>query len=240
MAMNASDLQKKVTKSLKIIEKCFTPLDTAILVGLSGGKDSLVTYDLCERVFGRGSVVPFNLFFLPDMQVTTEMLSYAIKRFEIKKILSYPDSVFFAYYKEGNYSWESTDRLSLPTITRGKIYPYIAKTTKINKIALGIKKNDNIRMKQQVDHNRLFGGAILPVYDWSTSEILMYMRLREIEIPKQYFAGFRGVDLNDDSLLYLHKNYPKDFALMESYFPFIGAVIKQYEYYNLKVKIHKI
>ena len=240
MANNTGELQKKVSSSLKILEKCFTPLDTAILVGLSGGKDSLVVYDLCERVFGRGSVVPFNLFFLPDLKVTQDMLAYATQRFSIKKILSYPDSTFFAYYKDGIYSWESMDRRSLPNITRGKIYPYIAKTTKINKMALGIKKNDNIRMKQQVEHNRLFGGAVLPIYEWTTSEVLMYLRLREIEIPKQYFEGFRGVDLNDNSLLYLHKHYPDDFKMIENYFPFVGAVIKQYEYYNLTLKVHRI
>lgn len=214
-------------------------MDNRILVGLSGGKDSLVVYDLCQRVFGSG-VVPFHLTFLPDLRVIKEMLSIPIKKFGIKKILDYPDYTFFAYYKEGMYSWESQDRQSLPDLTRKMIYTYIAKTSKINKMALGIKKNDSIRMKQQIDHNRIFGGTILPIYDWTTSEVLTYLRLREIEIPKQYYEGFRGVDLNDESIMYLAKHYPDDLEKIESFFPFVRAVIKQYEFYNMKLKVKKV
>jgi len=235
-----NDLSKKISKSLTILEKSHSHINNQILVGLSGGKDSLAVYDLCVRVFGAANVVPFHLTFLPNLRVINEMLATPIKKFGIKKILDYPDYTFFAYYKSGMYSWESADRASLPDLTRKMIYTYIAKTAKINKMALGIKKNDNIRMRQQVENNRMYGGTVLPIYDWTTSEVLTYLRLREIEIPKQYYEGFRGIDLNDESLLYLYKNFPDDFEKIELYFPFVRAVIKQYEHYQMKIKIKRV
>lgn len=69
-----------VRKSLEDLEKARLN-DPKILVGLSGGKDSLATLDLCIKAFGKANVYPFCMEFIPNLRVIDEMLGYAIKRF---------------------------------------------------------------------------------------------------------------------------------------------------------------
>ena len=95
-------MQKKIQKAISVLEKARLDFPK-ILVGLSGGKDSVATLDLCLKVFGKENVACFNMFYLPDLQCQEKMLSYAQKRFGINDIIRVPAENFWIDYKSGIY-----------------------------------------------------------------------------------------------------------------------------------------
>lgn len=226
-----------VRKSLEELDKARLN-DTKILVGLSGGKDSLATLDLCIKSFGLNNVYPFYMEFIPDLRITEEMLGYAIKRFNLKEIIKVPAEGFIGDYKSGLYGWEDLWKDDLPDISRKAVFLNLVHLTGIQNIAVGIKSADNLQIRRQWDKNKYFGGIVAPIWKWKAVDVVKYNILNKIEIPKQTKEGFRGIDLSDESLLYLHKFYPDDFKKIEYFFPFIGAKIFQIEHYGIKYKKH--
>lgn len=233
-------LQQKISKALKEIDSKVSLLTGKVLLGLSGGKDSLVCYDLCKEVLGSERIIPFHMEFIPDLRITKELLDYPTKRFGIKKIWYYPSEAMLLPFKDGFYNFENSKISEIPNIRRKDIVMLACQEHKVNQVVMGVKSNDNIRIRQQVEKNQYFGGGIYPIYNWSTKDVLTYLKSRDIEVPKQFYEGFRGVDLGDYSVLYMQKHYPDDLDKIEAYFPFVRAIVKKYEYYNLKVAVKRV
>lgn len=126
----------------------------------------------------------------------------------------------------------------MPEISRKAVFLNLVHNTGIQNIAVGIKSADNLQIRRQWDKNKYFGGIVAPLWKWKAVDVVKYNILNKIEIPRQTHEGFRGVDLSDESLIYLNKYYPDDFKKIEHYFPFIGAKIFQVEHYGLKYKKH--
>lgn len=234
------NLGQKIDLALREIENKLSFLDKKILLGFSGGKDSLVCFDLCSKIIGKENIVPFFMEFIPNLRITKELLEEPIKRFDIKKIHFYPSEVFIKHYRYGYYGFENKRNDAMPIITRKDIVLAALYELKLNKVVMGIKKIDNLKIKWQVEKNQYFGGGIYPIYDWNLEDILTYLKINKIEIPKHFYQGFRGVGLDDYSILYLNDFYPDDLDKIEEYFPFIKAIVKKYEYYKLKRAIKRI
>lgn len=232
-------MQKKIQKAISVLEKARLDFPK-ILVGLSGGKDSLATLDLCLKVFGKENVACFNMFYLPDLQCQEEMLSYAQKRFGINDIIRVPAENFWIDYKSGIYGWEDMWKQDLPKVNRKLILLKLVKDTGIMNVALGIKKSDNLRIRQQWEQNLFYGGMVAPLWDFNAVDVIEYNILNKIDISKQTKEGFRGVGLDDYDVYYIYKNYPEDFKKMEKFFPFIGAKVYQIEKYGMALKKHFI
>lgn len=230
-------MRQKIQNAIKVLEKA--RLDyPKILVGLSGGKDSLATLDLCIKVFGKENVTCFNMFYLPDLACQEETLKYAIKRFGLTDILRIPAENFWLDYKSGIYGWEDMWKDDLPNVNRKLIFLKLVKDTGILNVAVGIKKSDNLRIRQQWEQNLYYGGMIAPLWEFTAVDVVSYNILNKIEISKQTKDGFRGVGMDDYDIYYIYKNYPDDFKKLEQFFPFIGAKVFQIEKYNFTFKKH--
>ncbi|MBO7735918.1 MAG: phosphoadenosine phosphosulfate reductase family protein [Methanobrevibacter sp.] len=230
-------MRKKIQKSIDILEKAKLEYPQ-ILVGLSGGKDSLAVLDLCLKVFGRDNVVCFNMQYLPGLRAQKETLDYARKRFNLTNVIEIPAENFWLDFKSGIYGWEDMWKEDLPKVNRKLIFLKLVKETGIMNIAVGIKKSDNLRIRQQWEQNLYYGGMVAPLWDFTAVDVIQYNILNKIEISKQTKDGFRGVGLEDYDLYYIYKHYPEDFKEMEKFFPFIGAKIFQIERWNISFKKH--
>jgi 3'-phosphoadenosine 5'-phosphosulfate sulfotransferase (PAPS reductase)/FAD synthetase len=231
-----SFLEDKIAKSVKVLkEKSF--LGT-LLIGLSGGKDSLC---LCElvKIAEITNVKYFFMYFLPDLRIQDDLLAYPIRRFNIPEhdIIKVPSEHFMLCFKNGVYTWPSSKSKEITSVSRTDIFRKIAKEHK-GVIVTGVKKSDGIVMSRMVDQNH--GVAAYPMKDWTLKDVFTFMELRRIEMPPLTKAGCRGVGIEDANMLFIYNNYYDDFLKIESVFPFVRAIVKKYAYYNLKTSFRVV
>jgi tRNA(Ile)-lysidine synthase TilS/MesJ len=225
-----SFLEGKIAESVEVLKgKSF--LGT-LLVGLSGGKDSLC---LCEliKIAEITNVKYFFMYFLPELRIQDDLLAYPIRRFNIPEhdIIKTPSEHFMLCFRNGIYTWPSSKPKEIPVVSRTDVFRKLAKEHK-GIVVTGVKKSDGIIMSRMVDRNR--GAAVYPMKDWTLKDVFTFMKLRHIEIPALAKEGCRGVGIEDANLLFIYKHYYDDFLRIEEVFPFVRAVVKKYGYFNLK------
>jgi 3'-phosphoadenosine 5'-phosphosulfate sulfotransferase (PAPS reductase)/FAD synthetase len=223
-------LEERVEKSVKLLkEKAFFG---TLLIGLSGGKDSLC---LCElvKIAEITNVKYFFMYFLPDLRIQDDLLAYPIRRFNIPEhdVIKTPSEHFMACMRNGIYTWPFSKSKEIPNVSRTDIFRKIAKDNK-GSIITGVKKSDGIVMSRIIDQNR--GIATYPMKDWTLKDVFTFMELRYIDIPPLTKEGCRGVGIEDANILFIYNHYYDDFLKIEEVFPFVRAIVKKYAYYNLK------
>lgn len=231
METNLEQLEVKVQKSIEIL-KARSHI-SRLLIGLSGGKDSLC---LCEliKMAGITNVRYFNMEFLPELQVQKDMLDYACHRFNIpyEQIIRVPSSHFIACVRGCWFTWYSPEASKkFPKVSRTDIFKKVAKEFK-GTVVTGVKKADSMIMQQMINENH--GICLYPLADWKLKDVLTFMKIRDIQVSPMTKKGFRGVTLIDDNaLFFIYEHYPQDFERIEKVFPFVRAQILKYEYFNL-------
>lgn len=213
-----SDLQRAAQRS------------SAVLVAYSGGKDAIATVDLCVRTFKK--VECFFMYLVPGLEHIEAGLEFARKRWGVT-IKQYPHFTLSKLLKSGVYCPNSYKRDDLPDLKLADIYAAAMADSGIRMIATGAKKADSIfRRKswQQFEKDYL----VYPLKDWSTRDVLGYLRLRGLPVPTRN-EGFQtsGVDLTTRDLLRIHDQFPADFDRLERVFPYIRAVVKRRDWYQV-------
>lgn len=230
--MSLEALEKKVQKSIDILKSRSNI--SRLLIGLSGGKDSLC---LCElvKMAEITNVKYFNMEFLPDLRIQRDLLEYACHRFNIpyEQIIKIPSEHFMKCMHSSAYTWYSEKaKKDFPNVSRTDVFKIIAKENK-GTVVTGVKKVDSIQMQRMVNQNR--GICLYPIADWDLKDVLTFMKLRKISIPSLTKKGCRGVGIADDTgLFFILENYPDDFAKIEKVFPFVRATLLKYKYFGLK------
>lgn len=206
----------------------------SVLVSYSGGKDSLVTLDLCTRAFKR--VVCFFMYFVPGLTVEEEVLDVARKRYGVE-VLYYPHWSVIAALKYGTYSAPHVSKDSLPNdYTLNDVYSLARQDAGIQLIACGIKKADSeFRRKNVAAFQRK--DVLCPLRDWNKLEILSYLSLHKLPIPKSKSGkteSATGIDLSAPALCQLHDNHPDDFKKLLDWFPFADAAVARRDFFGIK------
>lgn len=204
----------------------------AVLVAFSGGKDSLVCLDLAVKHFKR--VVPFFLFLVPDLRCIDERLQKAVDIYKLK-IVTYPHFLLFNLMAQGIYCKKTLSSARwMREFGLTDIYKAIIHDTGINLIINGAKESDSLWRRQKFFKFYTFENAVYPLRKWRKNDVLAYLKMNGIPMPATSAGGSTGIDLSTPSILWLNDNYPDDFMKMQSYFPFVGAVVKRREYHGIK------
>ena len=84
---------------------------------------------------------------------------------------------------------------------------------------------------------------VYPLREWSTRDVFAYLSMRHLPVPTgnqgdgagASGAGVpgSGVDLTARDLLRIYDAYPDDFERIEAVFPYVKAVVKRREWYNV-------
>ena len=225
------NLEKKVCESIEVLKKkaCISRL----IIGLSGGKDSLC---LCEliKMAGITNVKYFNMEFLPNLRIQRDLLAYPIIRFNIPEdsIIRIPSEHFMACMRTSAYTWYSPEaKKKYPSISRTDVFRTISQREN-GTIVTGVKMCDSIQMARMVNKN--VGICVYPMKDWNLKDVLTFMRLRKIDIPALTKKGCRGVGITPDyDLLFIYENYYDDFLKIEKVFPFVRVIVYKYKYFDL-------
>lgn len=222
-----------ITSTTQMLQECAKVHDS-VLVSYSGGKDSLVTLDLCSRTFKR--VVCFFMYFVPGLTVEEEVLDVARKHYGVE-ILYYAHWAVIGALRAGVYAptTETTD--SLPKdYTLNDVYALARQDSGIQLIACGIKKADSeFRRKNMAAFLRK--DVLCPLRDWNKLEILAYLSLHKLPVPKSKSGKVEsatGVDLSAPALCQLHDNHPDDFQKLLRWFPFADAAVARRDFFGIK------
>lgn len=207
----------------------------AVLVMLSGGKDSLVTVDLCLSVFKR--VEGLYMYPIAGLRSCDGPVDIAEKRFGIK-VHRTQHWLTNQWLREGMFRPSPID---LPKIGLNDIQNIARAETGIQWIASGERAEDSMARRARLvrckgleePQYRMF-----PIYDWHTTEVVSYLRAKRIPLPPRIGSsgqsGTSGFELRAPCLRFLRDNYPDDYQKVLEVFPHAESAIKREEFSRTK------
>ena len=207
-----------------------------VLVAFSGGKDSLMTLDLCKRIFKK--VECFYMYLVPGLKCIEEPIEMHCEKNKVK-LHKLPHFNLSQYFKRGIYAPRiRADRFRY--LKQRDIEEYLRKICGIHWIAYGHRMDDSISRRFYLrkcgvnnwKHLRLF-----PLYNYRKSEVMDYLKYRKIKFKITRFGAEKrkrttGFDLTSRSILWLKENHPNDYQKVVEFFPDIESIPTLMEFDN--------
>lgn len=213
----------------------FDPIKTqskvtdSVIVAFSGGKESIVTLDLCCRYFK--NVKAFFMYICPNLSFQEKTLEYYEKRYQIE-IMRLPHMDMSEFFHYG--SFRNAD-YSFPIISINDVYNYVRLQTDTWWIAAGERIDDSIIRRAMIKHSSsidVVRGRIYPVATWSKREILDYIKFHNLYLSADSRKlGFSFCSLEGRELSMLKKYFPDDYEKILHLYPFAEAGVLRYETY---------
>lgn len=205
-------------------------LSDEVIVAYSGGKDSVVTLDLCARHFKR--VHAFFMYQVPELSFQEDILQWAERKYGIE-IYRIPHFEVSDFYRGGMYCTPQPD---LPRVKISDIYAHVRQAFGCNWIAAGerakdsIVRNAMIKKSGSIDKGR---GRLYPLAYWSKAQVLAYIEAHKLRIsPESKVLGHSFRSLHIDQICKVKEFYPEDFERICKAFPLAGAAVAHREMYG--------
>lgn len=199
----------------------------SVIVAFSGGKESVVTLDLCFRYFKH--VVPFFMYICPELSFQEKTLEWYEKKYQTE-IIRLPHMDVSEFFHYGSFRIPDP---TYPIVSINDIYQYMRLETDIWWIAAGERIDDSIvrraMMKKSgsIDVQR---GRFYPVSAWKKREIVDYIKFHNLYIGQDSKKlGFSFKSLWGKELLMLKQYFPGDYDKILRLYPFAAAGVKREE-----------
>lgn len=209
-----------------------------VLVSYSGGKDSVVTLDLCSKHFKH--VDAFFMYQVPGLSFQERTLAWAEARYGIT-IVRLPHWEVSEFFRLGSYhDWDD----SVKQTRIADVYGYVREKTGTFWIAAGERIADSIVRRAMIvktgtiDPKR---GRIYPLAHWTKKHVERYVEHHSLRVSEeQAVLGHSFRDLLPKSLAAVKKHYPKDFERIVSVYPLAEAGVKWWEFYGSKKQSEQV
>lgn len=201
-----------------------------VIVGFSGGKDSIVTLDLCFKYFDR--VVPFFMWISPNLDFQEEFLRKYERRYktEIVRLPHFEVSDFMRY---GTFREPDPDTSSIDI---NDIYAYMRNLTGIEWIAAGERIADSIVRRAMIKNSGSTDGKrrrFYPLAHWRKNDVMQYIKKKRLYLPRDSRElGFSFRSLAGCELAQIKKLYPNDYKRILRLYPLADAGVKRFETYG--------
>lgn len=204
----------------------------SVIVAFSGGKESIVTLDLCFRYFK--NVKPFFLYIVPDLSFQERTLKWYENKYntEIIRLPHMDASMFFRYgcFRNEDYTF--------PIVSINEIYQYVRLQSDIWWIAAGERINDSIIRRAMIKNSGSIDvkrGRFYPVSAWKKQEILDYIKYHKLYIGQDSKQlGFSFKSLEGRELAMIKQHFPNDYKKVLHIYPFAEAAVRRFEIYGKK------
>lgn len=205
----------------------------AILVALSGGKDSLVTLELCAQHFVH--VEAFYMYYVRGLDVIERSVDSAARRLGVK-VHKVPHPDLTRIMKNSLLRPHTPEASDIKKLKQSDLEAALTKTTGIGWFAYGERASDSFARRlytRQNDGIRADWKRFYPIWDWLHGDVVSYLKSRRIPLPERFGASdtkvMSGFGLAPRPLHWLKHNAPSDYAKVLAMFPYAEAMVFRYE-----------
>lgn len=207
--------------------KTMAKITDSVIVGLSTGKESIVTLDLCCRYFKKVSA--YHLHICPNLGFIEKSLQWYEKKYGIEVLrLPHPDVCEYFHYG----SFRPPDP-TFPIMAFNEVYHYIRLHTDTWWIAGGERAKDSpfrlglINTAGSIDDKR---GRFYPLAQWDKSEVLAYIKKHKLYLgADSRVLGSSFYGLHGKCLIEIKKHFPEDYEKLLHLYPLAEAGVKREE-----------
>ena len=199
-----------------------------VLVFYSGGKDSVVTMELCRQYFKQ--VQPVFMYITPGMSFQERNLQYIERRYGVK-VIRIPHFMVSGFLRYGSFRQYD---FSVPIVSPLDAYNYLREKTGIYWIAGGERIKDSIVRRAMIKESGAIDdkrGRFYPVAYWDKKDIFKYIAAKKLKVSAESrILGFSFRSLAGFELMKIKEVYPEDFAKIKAYYPLVEASLKKEEF----------
>jgi 3'-phosphoadenosine 5'-phosphosulfate sulfotransferase (PAPS reductase)/FAD synthetase len=223
-----------LAESVRLLGDVRSTTSAPVAVGLSGGKDSLATLDLCVRELGADRVKAFHMYLVKGLDCVERTVRWCERRYKIE-VLFVPHWMLGLAYKNATYmphrsradGWRDTKLGDIEMAVRAKLG--------VEWIAYGHRMNDSIERVGMLSRNEgldQVGRRVYPLRSWNEAAVMAYLRAKRIPQPPRLTVlkrSMTGVSFQEDVLVAIRDQYPEDFDKIVEKFPYLPAKLARYE-----------
>lgn len=195
----------------------------SVLVAFSGGKDSVVTLDVCVRHFAH--VEGFFMYQVRGLSFQESILRYYEDKYGIP-IHRIPHFELSQWLRYGLF--RSCD-FDCPIVSVKETYDYMRENTDIWWIAAGERIADSVWRRAMIKSSGTIDakrGRFFPIAEWSKADVMAYIRQRKLRVGAESSRlGFSFRSLMGKDLLKIQKHFPQDYARIRRWFPLVDVSI---------------
>lgn len=204
----------------------------SIVVGCSGGKDSLVTLDVIMRskAFSRVELLAMEL--VPGLDLFRKPVDRAAARYGLKvHYVPHWDTARLLKYAVLRPHIRGAEKLSMLRLK--DVEQAITHRTKIDFFSYGDRAADSIVRRlytRECDGVQTEWRRLWPVWDWKLADVKRYLQLQRIPLPKRF--GNRvtsGVSLEPADLVFIKREHPNDYRKICEVFTWCEAQVFRHE-----------
>ena len=223
----------RISDSVAMLEnvKRLTP---RILVGVSGGKDSLVSLALACDVFGSDNVVGYFKQLVVGVECEQAPVRLAAARHKVE-IITVPHEHLSQLLRRSICRPYVNGAENIRPLKQIDIERYVRAKTKIDWCLYGHREVESLvrlAMLRKIQGLDVKGRRVYAIWQWKNKEIFAFLKARGIPVPvplaQKYAGQSSGVGLEPFAMAWLKKNHPCDYALYEKMFPYVEALIMRH------------
>ena len=214
---------------LAVVRTAATMTDR-VLVSYSGGKDSVVTLDLCHKHFAH--VGAFFMYHVPGLSFQERTLRWAEHRYGLS-ILRIPHWEVADFLRRGTYHQPDP---RVRTVSIAEVYAYLRDETGTFWIAAGERIADSIVRRAMIVKDGTINakrGRVFPIAHWTKAHVKAYVARHGLRVSEETSVfGYSFRDLSPKSLALMKQHYPEDYERIRAMYPLAEAGVKWQEFYG--------
>lgn len=198
-----------------------------IIVGFSGGKDSVAMLDLCKEYFKE--VYVFNMYFVDKLQMQENYFRYIENKYKVK-ILHLPHFELSNIYQDNDSTWDNPFVKKCPKIYFSDVENYVRDFFGCKWFAYGMMACESIERNAMLKNNNGIDyeyNKLYPLAFWNNKKVFAYLKNKNIQLPPEYQWSERSANnpFIDFTQILLQTYYPSDWERVQYKFPLAGTAL---------------